>query len=187
MAGRKKNQLTPKQKRFCDEYLIDLNATQAAIRAGYSKKTADTIAGQLLDKTWVSAYIQLKIKEREKRTEITQDKVLQELARIGFADIKDFVAFRTEKTQVAVDDEGKPVIGYDVVIDVKDSDRVDGHCISEIGRGKDGSFKFKLHDKIAALDKMGKHLGVFKEDINVGLDVSIKVSYGDENATAEED
>lgn len=76
--------LTEKQKRFCDEYLIDLNATQAAIRAGYSVKNADKIGSELLGKTRVSETISRKIAERSKRTGINQDRVIQELARIAF-------------------------------------------------------------------------------------------------------
>jgi phage terminase small subunit len=75
--------LTAKQQRFCEEYLIDLNATQAAIRAGYSEKRAAEIGYQLLHKTTVSAQIQLLRSERSQRTAITADKVLDDIARIG--------------------------------------------------------------------------------------------------------
>ena len=69
--------LTDRQQRFVAEYLIDLNATQAAIRAGYSKKTADRIGPELLGKTCVSEAIQAAKAARSKRTEITQDRVLE--------------------------------------------------------------------------------------------------------------
>jgi phage terminase small subunit len=68
--------LTPKQQRFVEEYLIDLNATQAAIRAGYSKKNADKIGSQLLGKTRVAASIRDAQEKRTRRTEITADYVL---------------------------------------------------------------------------------------------------------------
>ena len=71
--------LSLKQKRFCDEYLIDLNATQAAIRAGYSKKTAREQASRLLSNVNVQAYIQEQMKARSERTQISQDKVLQDI------------------------------------------------------------------------------------------------------------
>lgn len=77
--------LTPKQARFVEEYLIDLNATQAAIRAGYSKKTAGQIGDQNLKKLHISKSIQEAQAKRSERTEITQDRVLQELARIAFS------------------------------------------------------------------------------------------------------
>ena len=79
--------LTAKQERFCREYIIDLNATQAAIRAGYSKKTANRIASENLSKLDIQKKIQELRQERAERTEITQDKVLKELAGIGFVPI----------------------------------------------------------------------------------------------------
>ena len=77
--------LTAKQQRFVDEYLIDLNATQAAIRAGYSEKTAFSIGTENLRKPLIQKAIQQRKQAREQRTEITQDRVIQELAAIGFA------------------------------------------------------------------------------------------------------
>ncbi len=76
--------LTPKQQRFVEEYLVDLNATQAAIRAGYAPKNADKQGSQLLGKPRVSEAIQEAMKKRSKRTEITQDKVLNEIASNAF-------------------------------------------------------------------------------------------------------
>lgn len=75
--------LTDKQKRFCEEYLIDLNARQAAIRAGYPAKRASEQAYQLLQKTTVSAYIEKLRQEQQQRTQITADAVLGELAKIA--------------------------------------------------------------------------------------------------------
>lgn len=75
--------LTPKQQRFVDEYLIDLNATQAAIRAGYSQKTADRIGPELLGKSCVSKAVQEAKQRRRERTEITQDYVVQKLKEIA--------------------------------------------------------------------------------------------------------
>lgn len=74
--------LTPKQRRFVDEYLIDLNATQAAIRAGYSPRTANRIGAENLSKLDIQKEIETRQKEREQRTEITQDYVLQKLKEI---------------------------------------------------------------------------------------------------------
>ena len=82
--------LTEKQKRFVQEYLVDLNATAAAKRAGYSEKSASRIAVELLNKTQVSAEIQKQQAKRQKRVEITQEKVLEELAAIAFANGADF-------------------------------------------------------------------------------------------------
>ena len=79
--------LTPKQKRFCEEYLIDLNGTQAAIRAGYSKHTPNAIAFELLGKPEIQKEINALLAKQSKRTEITADRVLQEIATVAFAEI----------------------------------------------------------------------------------------------------
>ena len=82
--------LTEKQKRFVAEYLVDLNATQAAIRAGYSEKTAGQIGEQNLKKLEIQEALQKAIKDRENRTEITQDKVLDELGKVAFSKAADY-------------------------------------------------------------------------------------------------
>lgn len=81
--------LTEKQKRFVEEYLVDLNATQAAIRAGYSINRASELGYQLLQKTTVSDAIQSAMKKRQNRTEITQDMVLKEIGKVAFHDAGD--------------------------------------------------------------------------------------------------
>ena len=81
--------LTEKQKAFVQEYLVDLNATQAAIRAGYSTKTADRIGPELLGKTCVSVAIQKAMSERQSRTQITQDYVIQKLKEIADKEASD--------------------------------------------------------------------------------------------------
>lgn len=82
--------LTEKQKRFVAEYLVDLNATQAAIRAGYSEKTAEQMGYQLLQKTSVQKAVQIAMKDRQQRTEITQDRVLDELGKVAFSKAADY-------------------------------------------------------------------------------------------------
>lgn len=159
--------LTPKQLRFVDEYLIDLNATQAASRAGYSEKTAYSMGQRLLKNAEIQKYIKQRMKAREKRTEVTQDKVLKELAKVGFSDIKDFLEFKTAKGIVGYDNDGEAVIDWRVNLAVKDSAEVDGSLISEVSISKDGVFKFKLHDKMSALDKLGRHLGMFKDKMEL--------------------
>lgn len=78
--------LTEKQKRFCEEYLIDLNATQAAVRAGYSAKTASRIAIELLNKTHVSEYLAKLMRDRSENTKITSEQVIKELEKVAFSD-----------------------------------------------------------------------------------------------------
>ena len=80
--GVKKGQMTAKQRLFCDEYLIDMNATQAAIRAGYSKKTAHAIGLENLEKPLIKEYIQKRLEEKESRLIAKQDEVLQYLTSV---------------------------------------------------------------------------------------------------------
>lgn len=170
--------MTGKQERFIDEYLKDYNATQAAIRAGYSKKTAKQIGEENLSKPDIKTEIDKRKAEIAKRNGVTQDEIIQELKRIGFAKITDFVSYRTEQTKIGVDkDTGEPIIDYDTVIDMKDSDTIDGSVVSEIGRGKDGSFKFKLHNKVAALEKLGKHIGMFSDKLDVTGNINLIINH----------
>ncbi|WP_010094391.1 terminase small subunit [Ornithinibacillus scapharcae] len=177
--------LTEKQKRFVEEYLIDLNATQAAIRAGYSKKNADKIGPELLGKTRVTEAIEIAKKKRSKRTEITQDRVLNELAKVGFANITDFLSFSTAKTIVGYDDN-EPIVDYAHVVQMKDSDEIDGAVISEV-QLKDGQLKFKLHDKMKALQDMGRHLGMFTDKVEHSGETTHNVNHNDlSNLSVEE-
>lgn len=160
--------LTDKQRRFVDEYLVDLNATQAAIRAGYSQKTAGQIGEQNLKKLEIAAAVQEAQAARAKRTEITQDMVLRELAKIGFSDIRKIV--RWGKTELRVtdagDDEGEVTEAYHglALVSADDIDDDTAAAISEISEGREG-LKVKLHDKKGALVDIGRHLGMFKDRI----------------------
>ena len=138
--------LTEKQKRFVEEYLVDLNATQAAIRAGYSEKNADKIGPELLGKTRVSEAVQKAMNERSVRTEITQDRVLRELAAIGFAKATDYAKV-TESGVVEITPTSQ----------LTDDQR---RAVSGIKEGKYG-VEVSSHDKIRALELLGKHLGMF--------------------------
>lgn len=138
--------LTPKQERFCEEYLVDLNATQAAIRAGYSKKTAYRIGAELLQKTSVSNHISELRSEQSKRTEITADRVLAELAVIAFAD----------RTEIAKITEA----GF---VKFTPTDKLPAELKKIIVGIKEGKFGIEVAtaDKVRALELLGKHLGVF--------------------------
>lgn len=155
---------------FANEYLIDLNATRAykaAYKAVKKDETAAAAGARLLRNVNVDEYIQKRMKAREKRTEITQDKVLEELAKIGFASIKDYLEYKTAKTVVEYDENGEPIIDYSQIIDVIDSKEVDTSAIQEVSISKDGTFKFKLYDKQKALELIGKHLGMFVEKLEI--------------------
>ena len=169
MAGKKdKSKLTPKQAKFVEEYLVDLNATAAARRAGYSEKRASEIAYQLLQKTTVQAAIAARREELAKNT-VTPEQIIAEYQKIAFSDIKDFLRFGTEKVQVGVepDEEGipRPVYEYRQVVEARPSSEVDGTLINEVSISDKGTFKFKLHDKLNALEKIAKHLGMFVDKV----------------------
>ena len=153
--------LTDKQRKFVDEYLIDLNATQAAIRAGYSMKTAHSIGQENLKKPEIQRRLEQRQKSREKRTEITQDRVLTELAKIGFASITDYLEYKTALREIGKDENGEPIYDWAMLVNAHDSSAVDGAPIQEISIARDGTFKFKLYNKLDALEKMGRHLGLF--------------------------
>lgn len=146
--------LSIQQERFCKEYLIDLNGTQAAIRAGYSKKAASAQASHLLSSDKVQNFLSELRKKIEGRIEITIDKVMQELAKIGFANHEEFLD--TEKENINLKDVPRDKMAAVSSITVE----------SVTTRGGDTytTKKIKLWDKVAALEKLGRHLGGFKED-----------------------
>jgi len=154
--------LTPKQARFVEEYLIDLNATQAAIRAGYSEKTAQEQGSRLLSNVMVAKAIQDAMASRSKRTEIDQDKVLGELAKIGFLDIRK--AVKWGRSPIDTESENASPNGLGLYpVELVPSDEMDdatAAAVSEVSLTQVG-VKIKVHDKLAALEKIGKHLGMF--------------------------
>ena len=107
--------------------------------------------------------IEKKREQLQKKIEVTPEKVIEELAHMAFDDIKNYLAFRTEKTKVAEGDGGESIIGYDTIVELKDSDKIDTRNISEVTKGRDGQFKFKLYSKENALMQLAKHLGLFDE------------------------
>lgn len=169
--------LTAKQQRFVDEYLIDLNATQAAIRAGYSKKTADQQASRLLTNVKVSQYLSERRLALQGRIEITQEMVLRELAKIGFSDIRKVVRWGETKVRMVdgEDDGPEDMVPYHglALIDSTEIDEDTAGAIAEVSQGRDG-LKVKLHDKKGALVDIGRHLGMFAPPANPELDAEIK-------------
>jgi phage terminase small subunit len=145
--------LTPKQARFVQEYLTDLNATQAAVRAGYSAKTARMIGHENRTKPNIAAAIERAMAEHAERPELTADWVIDELRKIAAANLADYVS----KTS-----DGDPYLDFSALTrdqsaalsEVTVEDFVDG------GRAA-RRVKFKLYDKRAALVDLGRHLGFF--------------------------
>lgn len=150
--------LTEKQKMFVQEYLIDLNATQAAIRAGYSPKTANEQGSRLLAKVSIKEEIEREMAKRSRRTGISQDRVLQEYAKVAFANIEDIVNTDGTLKETAT--------------------REDMAAVSSIKTKKteDGEEReLKLYDKLKALEALGRHLGIFKNEVDVSLKDSRKL------------
>jgi phage terminase small subunit len=169
--------LTDKQVRFIDEYLIDLNATQAYKRAGYSVKS-DNAAGVEGLKLLRNPKIQEELKKRQddlqKRTEITQENVLKELAKIAFSNGTDFaeIVNRTvvdRETHLPIIDEhtGEPRIYKEVVVkatkDIPENKRA---AIAAIKENKYG-ISVESYDKVKALELIGKHIGMFTDKLEV--------------------
>lgn len=157
--------LTPKQQRFVEEYLIDLNASAALKRAGYKSKNPDVDGHQLLVKPSIQKAVQEAMDARSKRTEITADKVLQELAHIAFDDIKNYLSFRTEVVEGDYDINGEPTKEYRQIIEMRNSDDIDTRNVSEVSFSPKDGFKFKLYDKQKALVDLGRHLKLFTEKV----------------------
>lgn len=143
--------LNKKQKRFVEEYLIDLNATQAAIRAGYSPSTAYSIGNENLRKPEIKSEIDKAIAERSKRTGINADRILQELGKLGFVNIADVVDLETGKVKDSASDEDLACIQS---IKIKST---------EWGTERE----VKFYDKKSTLELMGKHLGMWTDKLEI--------------------
>ena len=158
--------MTEKQKIFADEYLIDLNATRA-YRVAYPSvkrdETAAAAAARMLRNVKVAAYIQKRMQERQKRTEITQDRVLQELAAIAFAKATDYTEIKNECVRIK---------------DTEELDEQQARAIAGIEEGKFG-IKVKLNDKEKALELLGRHLGMFNDKLEVSGMEEEKKKLGD--------
>lgn len=156
--------LNEKRQRFVEEYLVDLNATQAAIRAGYSPRTAKQQGQRLLTFVDVQEAIQVGRSKRTERTEITQDRVLEELAKIGFADIRKAVNWGKDPID-ATSENADPNGLRQYPVSLIPSEEIDDDtaaAVSEVSLTQAG-IKVKMHDKLSALTSIGKHLGMFVE------------------------
>ena len=159
--------LTPKQSLFVAEYLVDLNATQAAIRAGYSPKTANEQAARLLAKASAQQAVQAGMAKREKRTAITADRVLEQYARLAFFDIRNL--YDTDGNLKDLRD-----------LDDETATAVAGVEFVEMPGSRAVVRKVRLVDRRAALADVGKHLGMFIERVEVSgkLDLAQVIAEG---------
>lgn len=160
--------MTKKQKRFVEEYLVDLNATQAAIRAGYSPQTARDIGCENLTKPNIQNAIATAMAERSRRTGINQDRVIQEIAKLAFLNPID-------------------VIDMDEATIKGEANRDDTACIASVKvkviPGEDGNIterEIKTYDKLKALELLGKHLGMFSDKLKVEGAIPVVIFGGDQ-------
>lgn len=168
--------MTDAQKRFCDEYLIDLNATRA-YKVAYPNckkdETASAAGSRMLGNVKVQEYIAGKQKEIEKRTEVTQDMVIKELAKIAFLDIRKLYTENGQLRNVAdIDDDTAGAISSLETLEEYDGYGDDREKIGD-------TQKVKLLDKTKALELLGKHLGMFN-DVNVNMKNAIQVELVDD-------
>jgi len=147
------NGLTEKQKAFVSEYLIDLNASQAAIRAGYSKQTAGVTGCNNLKNDKIREAIAHEMELRAERTKVSQDKVVKELARLAFSNMKSFLKWNSNTV---------------TMIDSDSLTEDDAACVMEVSQTTTqtgGTVRFKLYNKKEALELLGRHLGMFSDTI----------------------
>jgi phage terminase small subunit len=161
--------LTERQRLFCLYYVKIFNATQSAIKAGYSPDTAHVIGHENLRKPKIADEI------RRLKGNMTQDvfvdavDVLQKWIKIAFADITDFLTFGQKEVPVIgafgplKDDKGQPLTEIINYIDIKESNQVDGSILSEVKQGRDG-ISIKLADKMKALEKLSAYFDLFPDN-----------------------
>jgi phage terminase small subunit len=145
--------MTNKQKRFCEEYLIDLNATQAAIRAGYSPDSARQSGSDNMNNPYIRARIDAALAERSKRTGVNADRVVRELARVAFVNANNVINMdsATIKDDACEDDTAAVAS-----VKVKTIPTADGEGVER---------EIKLADKLKALELLGRHLGMFTDKV----------------------
>jgi phage terminase small subunit len=167
MEGNKVSKpLTPKQEQFCREYLIDLNGTQAAIRAGYSEKTANEQAARLLANVSVRSLIDELKAGRAERTEITSDRVLKEIGRLAFADIRS--VFDESGQLLPVHMLPSEVAASIASIEVVTSKVPGGESVDV-----EHTAKIKFWDKRGSLELLGRHLKMFTDKVEVEVSDSV--------------
>jgi len=144
--------LTKKQKRFCEEYLIDLNATQAAIRAGYSPDTAGAIGAENLTKPEIQRAVAQAMAERSRRTGVNAERVVLELAKVAFVNVGNVI----DATDATLKEDAAPEdLAAIQSIKVKD--------MGEMGIERE----IRMADKLKALELLGRHLGMFNDKMRL--------------------
>lgn len=180
--------MTDAQKRFADEYLIDLNATRA-YKVAYPNckkdETARANSSRLLTNANIQNYISEKQKEIEKRTEVTQDMVVQELAKIAFFNIKDIYTENGTLKQIKdIDDNTSKAIASVKTLQKAGSMKINVNMQGQdeevpLEHIEEQTIEFRTNDKVKALELLGKHLGMFN-DVNVNMKNAIQVELVDD-------
>ena len=155
--------LTRKQKAFVEEYLIDLNATQAAIRAGYSANCANEQGSQNLAKLSIMQAISERMAERSKRTGVNQDRIVQELAKVAFVKMTDIVDLDGSIKEAANEDDLSCIES----IKYKYSNMDTGYSVER---------EVKIASKLKALELLGKHLGMWNDKLDVNVTLPVVIS-----------
>jgi len=160
------NELAPRQAQFVAQYLIDLNATRAAQRAGYSPKTAYSQGQRLLKNVEVQSAIQAAMDKRAEKLEITADRVLDEIAKLAFFDPRKFFEDDGSLKRIQdLDDDTAMSLARMEVIELFEGSGEQKHAYGLMK-------KIKLADKLSALEKLGKHLKLFS-DMNISGQVDV--------------
>lgn len=149
--------LTPKQTRFAAEYLVDLNATQAAIRAGYSRKSAASQGERLLRNAEIGAFVSEKQQQRMAQADLTAVRVLEEMRRLAFSDVRDLFDEdgNLRSIHTLTHEQSACISGMEVII--KNAKAGDGIT--------DTIHKVKVWDKPKVLDMLGKHFGILTDQV----------------------
>jgi phage terminase small subunit len=183
-------ELNPRQKAFCREYVKDYNGMQSAIRAGYSAKTAKSIASTLLTKINLQNYIADLEKQFQNKVFISKEKILKELALIGFSSIDEHMAVGEDGFVRAKSFEEMPAGAVRAVKKIKEK-RVIKSCQGTKDNPSkdvilDSTFEFELYDKPTALVNMGKELGMFRDRQELTGDVTLRIIYDQKQIPAGE-
>ena len=175
-----------KKQRFVDEYMIDRNATRAAIRAGFSAKTAGQAGSRLLKNVKVAEEIAKRQEKLATKLAVTKDMIADELRKIGFADIRKAVSWRGHLVREEDNPDGGDVLVIKEIVTnhvtLIDSDRLDDEtaaAIAEVSQNATGGVKLKMHDKKGALVDLAKMLGYYveKHDVSTDMKISFETVY----------
>jgi phage terminase small subunit len=170
--------LTPKQQRFVEEYLVDFNATQAALRAGYSAKSATAIGAENLTKPEVRSAVRAALKERSRRAAITKEMLVRELALIAFGDLGDFYRVTADGTLVTDVDPDDP-LALRSIAEITQEESLDGS-------GEDAErvrrTKIKRYDKVRAIELIAKLEGHYSDRLELSGEVKTSGFTDDQRA-----